>query len=128
MDTETILVFHFRLYDSLVVSALQDAACYVITYQNDLGLHLGFHTCWLSYFALVSLWCRQTVTRMYRHLITKICWMGRLPHFLTRGALLHVLRGQEIRYDNYGINIVHFYRVCLLRNVMCMWFLWNFHY
>ena len=49
--------------DSFVVSALQDAGGYVISRQNNLKLHLGYHTCWLSYFTLVYLWCRRTVSR-----------------------------------------------------------------
>ena len=51
----------FIVIDSLVVSALQDAGGYAITRQNDLGLHLGCHTFWLSLFTLVCLWCGQTV-------------------------------------------------------------------
>ena len=31
--------------------------------QNNLELHLGCHTCWLSYFTLVCLWCGRTVGR-----------------------------------------------------------------
>ena len=31
--------------DSFVVSALQDAGGYVISRQNNLELHLGYHTC-----------------------------------------------------------------------------------
>ena len=49
--------------DSFVVSALQDAGGYVISRQNNLELHLGYHTCWLSYFTLVYLWCGRTVSR-----------------------------------------------------------------
>ena len=49
--------------DSLVVSALQDAGGYAIYRQNNLELHLGCHTCWLSYFTLVYLWCGRTVGR-----------------------------------------------------------------
>ena len=36
--------------DSFVISALQDAGGYAISRQNNLQLHLGCHTCWLSYF------------------------------------------------------------------------------
>ena len=49
--------------DSLVVSALQDVGGYAISHQNNLELHLGCHTCWLSYFTLVYLWCGRTVGR-----------------------------------------------------------------
>ena len=52
----------FVFIDSLVVSASQDASSYV-TSRNDLELHLGCHTCWLSCFTLVCLWCRRTVGR-----------------------------------------------------------------
>ena len=46
-DTETISAFRFRLY-WLFCSALQDAGGYAISRQNNLELHLGYHTCWLS--------------------------------------------------------------------------------
>ena len=67
----------FVFIDSLVVSALQDSGVYAISRPNNLKLHLGCHTCWLSYFALVCLWCGQTVG----------CSVGRctvtwLPNFL----------------------------------------------
>ena len=55
---------------------------------NNLELHLGCHTCWLSYFTLVCLWCGRTVGWAYGHVITKISRMGRLPNFLTHGAPL----------------------------------------
>ena len=61
-DTETISDFWFRLYWMfLAASALQDAGGYAISRQNNLDLHLGRHTCWLSYFTLVCLWCGRTV-------------------------------------------------------------------
>ena len=37
----SVLVF----VDSFVVSALQDASGYAISRQNNLELHLGYHTC-----------------------------------------------------------------------------------
>ena len=51
----------FVFIDSFVVSALQDAGGYAISRQNN--LELGCHTCWLSYFTLVGLWCGRTVSR-----------------------------------------------------------------
>ena len=51
----------FVFIDSLVVSASQDAGGYAISCQNNLELHLGCHTCLMSYFALVCLWCGRTV-------------------------------------------------------------------
>ena len=60
-DTETISASVFVFIDSLVVSALQDSAGYAISCPNNLELHLGYHTCWLTYFTLVCLWCGQTV-------------------------------------------------------------------
>ena len=49
------------------------------------------HTCWLSYFKLVCLWCGWTDGEAYGHVITKISRMGRLPNFLTHGAPLRAL-------------------------------------
>ena len=49
--------------DSLVVSASQDAGGNAISLQNNLELHLGCHTCWVSYFTLVYLWCGRMVGR-----------------------------------------------------------------
>ena len=49
----------FVFIDSLAVSTLQDAGGYAISRQNNLELHLGCHTCWLSYFTLVCLWCSR---------------------------------------------------------------------
>ena len=62
-DTETIFVFRFRLYWLCFVSALQDAGGYAISRQNNLELHLGCHTCWLSYFTSVCLWCSRAGLR-----------------------------------------------------------------
>ena len=33
---------------------------YAISRQNNLELHLGCHTRWMSYFTLVCLWCGRT--------------------------------------------------------------------
>ena len=48
----------FVFIDSLAASAWQDAGGYKISHQNNLGLHLGCHTCWLGFF---TLWCGRTV-------------------------------------------------------------------
>ena len=61
--------------------------------QDNLELHFGCHTCWLSYFTLVCLWCGQTVSRtggrsVYGHVITNVSRKGRSLHFLTYGAPL----------------------------------------
>ena len=92
----------FVFIDSLVVSTLQHAGGYAIFLQKSLQLHLGCHTCWLSYFTLVCLWCGRTVGRAsgwtYGHVITKFCRIGRLLHFLTHGAPLSALRARELRY------------------------------
>ena len=71
----------FVFIDSLVVSASQDAGGYAISRQNNLELHLGCHTCWLSYFTLVCLWCGRTVGRAYGHVIIKISRMGRFADY-----------------------------------------------
>ena len=57
------------------------------------GLYFGYHTCWLSYFILVCLWCGRTAGgRAYGHVITKMPWMRRLPNFLPNSAPLCPLR------------------------------------
>ena len=89
----------FVFIDSFVVSALQDAGGYAISRQNNLELRLGCHTCWLSYFTLVCLWCGRTVSRsVYGHVIAKFSRMGRLLHFLTHGALLRELRYNQLSF------------------------------
>ena len=55
--------FLLSVFDSLAVSTLQDAGGYAISRQNNLELHLGCHTCWLSYFTLVCLWCSRAGLR-----------------------------------------------------------------
>ena len=67
----------FVFIDSFVVSALQHAGGYAISRQNNLELHLGCHTCWLSYFTLVCLWCGRTVSRARGR-----CTVTWLPNFL----------------------------------------------
>ena len=69
----------FVFIDSLVASASQYAGGYAISRQINLELHLGCHTCWLSYFTLVWLWCGRTAGgRADGQVITKIYQMGRL--------------------------------------------------
>ena len=48
---------------------------HVISFQIKLELHLGCHTCWLSYFTLVCLWCGRTVGGGQ-------CTVTWLPYFL----------------------------------------------
>ena len=70
--------------------------------KQNLELHLCSHTCWLSYFTLVCLWCGRTVAcSVYGHVITKFSGMGRLPYFLSYGAPpTRALRARvELRYD-----------------------------
>ena len=91
-NTDTKIRFSLSVFvfiDSIVVSALEDADGYAISRQHNLELHLGCHTCWLSYFTLVCLLCGRTVSQaVYGHVITKFSRMGRLLHFLTHGASL----------------------------------------
>ena len=51
---------------------------HVISFQVEPWVAFGRHTCWLSYFTLVCLWCGRTVGRT-------VTW---LPNFLTHGAPL----------------------------------------
>ena len=61
-DRETISAFRFRLYWLFsCLSFLQDSGGYAISRPNNLEFHLSCHTCWLTYFKLVFLWCGQTV-------------------------------------------------------------------
>ena len=86
-DTERISAFRFVFIDSLVVSALQDAGGYAISRQNNLELHLGCHTCWLSYFTLVCLCCGRTVVRsVYGQVITKFSGMDRFSYLWCSAA------------------------------------------
>ena len=59
---------------SSLLSFSWDAGGYAISRQNNLELHLGCHTCWLSYFTLVCLWCGRTVGGR--------CTVTWLPNFL----------------------------------------------
>ena len=65
----------FFSIDSLAASALQEAAGYAISRPNNLELHLGCHTCWLSYFTLVCLWCGRTVERTVTWLPNFVGWV-----------------------------------------------------
>ena len=69
---------------SLVVSASQDAGGYAISRQNNLELHLGCHTCWMSYFTLVCLWRGQTDGRAVGR-----CTVTWSPNFL-RWVVYHI--------------------------------------
>ena len=86
----------FVFIDSLVVSALHDVGGYAISRPNNLELHLGCHTCWLSYFTLVCL-VRTTVS-----LAGGRCTVTWLPNFLGWVDyfifLPMVLRARELRY------------------------------
>ena len=62
--------------------------------KQNLELHLGYHTCWLSHFTIVCLWCRRMVSEQ-----SQFSWMGRLPHFLSYGATPK--RGALCRKWNY---------------------------
>ena len=85
----------FFFIDSLVVSPLQDAGGYVISRQNNLELHLGCHTCWLSYFTLVCPWCERTVGRSLGR-----CTVTWLPNFLGwRGSARARKARVELRYN-----------------------------
>ena len=92
----------FVFIDSLLVSASQDAGSgYAISCINNLELHFGAgHTCLLSYFTLVCLWCVRTAGgRAYGHVIIKISRMGRLPHiFLGMG----LRSSAELHYNYVG--------------------------
>ena len=66
VDMTINLSYYFRQHGFplsvfvFIVSASQDEGGYAISRQNNLELHLGYHTCWLSYFTSVCLWCEKT--------------------------------------------------------------------
>ena len=64
----------------------QDAGGYAISSQNNLELHLGCHTCSLSCFTLVYLWCGRTDGRT-------VTW---LPKFL-EWVDYHIFLGLGLR-------------------------------
>ena len=68
-----------------MVANQEYAGGYAISRQNNLELHLSCHTCLLSYFTLVYLWCGRTVARSggVRSRDYQLGWMD----FLGCGAL-----------------------------------------
>ena len=77
MDTETISAFRFRLYWLFCCLCFTRRQWLCDFRQNNLELLLGCHTCWLSYFTLVCLWCGRTVSRAGGW-----CTVTWLPNFL----------------------------------------------
>ena len=65
-------------------------------------LHLGCHTCWVSYFTLVCQWCERTASRAGGRSVGR-CTVAWLPNFLGWVdyfiCLPMVLRARELRYD-----------------------------
>ena len=62
-DTETISAFRFRLYWFFCCLCFTRRRWLCDFPPKSLQLHLGYQTCWLSYFTLVCLWCGRTVSR-----------------------------------------------------------------
>ena len=123
MDTETISAFRFpfsafrfRLYwlFCAVRYALQDAGGYAISRQNNLELHLGCHTWWLSYLHRYAFGAdgrslgRSTVSLLPNFL----GWID----FLTHGAPLRALHAREssaiIKADKQKFSVKIFGDVC----------------
>ena len=100
--------------DSFVVSALQDAGGYVISRQNNLELHLGYHTCWLSYFTLVYLWCGQTVSRAGGR-----CTVKWLPNFLG-WVVYFIFLPMVLRYETIFLQLL--FRAPWLCKSFWLWF------
>ena len=87
----------FVFIDSLVVSASQDTGSYATSRQNNLELHLGCHTCWLSYFTLVCLWCGRRVGRAVGR-----CTVTWLPNFLGWVAY-HIFSPMALRCARFAL-------------------------
>ena len=75
--------------------------------QEKLELHLGCHTCWLSYFTLVCLWCGWTGGRTVTWLPKFFGWISnqiflpmvrRLARFARARALLLIGRGDNLKW------------------------------
>ena len=62
-DTETFSAFRFRLYWLFSCLCFTRRGWPCNSRHNNLKLHLGCHTCWLSYFISVCLWCGRTGVR-----------------------------------------------------------------
>ena len=89
----------FVFIDSFVVSVLQDAGGYAISRENNLELHLGYHTCWLSYLTLVCLWCVRTFSRaVFRSRDYQIFSDGQITSFTYPWCSAGALRARELRY------------------------------
>ena len=90
----SVFVFIYTLH--VVFSALQDAGGSAISCQNKFELHLGCHTCSLSYFTLVCHVMRTDGGRsVYGHVITKFSGKGRYTYpWCFAGA-----RETELRYN-----------------------------
>ena len=85
-DTETISAFRFRLYWLFICLCFTRRGWLCDSPPKQPRVAFGCHTCSLSYFTLVCLWCGRTGGRAFGQVITKISRMGRLPHFLRHGA------------------------------------------
>ena len=132
-DTETIPPLRFRLY--WLFSC--DAGGYAISRQNNLALHLGCHTCWLSYLTLVCLRCG-----VYGHVIIKFSGMGRFtypwcstgessaikgwltqPQIFWQNYLKQTCREQKIRPDLFSRPNLHFSRATMALKCDRRWLL-----
>ena len=107
------------LIDSSVAFALQDAGGYAISLQNNLELHLGCHTCSLSYFTLVCLWCGRTVGRAYGHMITKF---SRVDYFIFLPMVLRCARCARFAPESSATNRLQYcMRFIIIMRYMYIW-------
>ena len=74
--------------------------------QNNLELHFGCHTCQLSYFTLVCLWCGRTVSRAggrsvdVRSRDYQIFSDGQITSFFYPWCSAGALRAQKLRLND----------------------------
>ena len=59
----------------LLISSLKVWAAMRFPSKQNLELHFGCHTCWLSYFTLVCLWCRRMGQRNVMWLQKFLRWV-----------------------------------------------------
>ena len=86
----------------------KDACGYAISRQNNLELHLGCHTCWLSYFTLVCLWCGRTAVG--RCTVTWLpIFFGRVDYHIFLPTVLRC--AWELPYEKYPNMKTYMYTV-----------------
>ena len=92
----------FVFIDSLVASSSQDAGSYATSRQNNLDLHLGCHTCRLSYFYIGMPVVRTDGLAGGRCRVTWLTnFLGWVVYHIFLPMVLRCARARELRYQTY---------------------------